>query len=298
MKMRLISALLAAPALISLCLVFTPSASAGELENQLISAAKSGDVAGIQAALDRGANIEATDNDGQTALMQAARWGHADAVKLLLEKGANVKSTDKNGTTALLCAAPNGSADMVKLLLEKGSDIEAKDDDGYTALMNAAIKGSADVVKLLLDNGANIEAKNRDGKTALMFAFKFGNVDVVNILLKKLIKLVQAMGPPPKIPAEAKRDFIKGNTFILQGKDASAAQDAIDAYKDALSLAPWWGNAYFNLGLAYEAAGRYKEAEESMNFFLLTKPEGAWKNKAEQELGKIEAEEKLESESK
>ena len=283
----------------------------------LIIAAYNGHADVVTLLLAKGANIEAKDNDGNTALANVAlSFGREDVnmVKLLLEKGANIDAKNKNGETALMLAAMEGRAAVVKLLLDKGTDVNTKDNNRNTALMWAASPsaGYAEIVKLLLDKGADVEAKNNTGETALILAIMSGRAgvfralfergarcdwDIKNDLREKIIKLVHGMTPPLKIPDDAKHYFIKGNTFIKEGKDASAVQNAIDAYIAALRLAPWWGNAYFNLGLAYEAAGRYKEAEESMNFFLLTKPGEAWKDKAEQELGKIEAEEKLQSES-
>jgi len=55
-------------------------------------------------------------------------------VKLLLEKGANIEAKDNDGDTALINAAIKGETEMVKLLLEKGANIEAKDNKGETAL--------------------------------------------------------------------------------------------------------------------------------------------------------------------
>ncbi|NIM06561.1 MAG: ankyrin repeat domain-containing protein, partial [Deltaproteobacteria bacterium] len=53
---------------------------------------------------DRGADIDARDNDGKSALIMAALMGHADSVKLLLEKGADVNAHDNGGRTALSLA--------------------------------------------------------------------------------------------------------------------------------------------------------------------------------------------------
>jgi ankyrin repeat protein len=65
-----------------------------------------------------------------------------DAVaRLLLEKGADVEATDEEGWVALHIAALNGQLAAVELLLKKGADIEATDLDGWTALHFAASNG-------------------------------------------------------------------------------------------------------------------------------------------------------------
>jgi ankyrin repeat protein len=57
----------------------------------------------------------------------AAENGHEAVIKLLLEKNADLESKDKNGQTPLLLAAENGHKAVIKLLLEKNADLEYKD---------------------------------------------------------------------------------------------------------------------------------------------------------------------------
>jgi ankyrin repeat protein len=60
-------------------------------------------------------------------------------VKLLLEKGAELESKNNDGQTPLSWAAGNGHEAVVKLLLEKGAELEIKDrNDGRTPLVWAA----------------------------------------------------------------------------------------------------------------------------------------------------------------
>ena len=66
------------------------------------------------------------------------------AMKLLLEKGADVESKDDDGQTPLSRAAMYGHSyeAVVKLLLEKGADVESKDRYyGRTPLSRAAERG-------------------------------------------------------------------------------------------------------------------------------------------------------------
>jgi ankyrin repeat protein len=46
-------------------------------------------------------------------------------VNLLLERGANIEATDQNVNDVLLLEAAQGKIEFVKLLLEKGANIEA-----------------------------------------------------------------------------------------------------------------------------------------------------------------------------
>lgn len=94
-------------------------------------------------------------NPQTEALIQAAREGKADTVKALLSgQGADVNATDDNGNTALLEAARYGHDDVVRALLAAGANIKARDKDGKTALMLAVQGGHDDVVRALKQAGA------------------------------------------------------------------------------------------------------------------------------------------------
>lgn len=51
--------------------------------------------------MNKGADIEAKDNDGETILSRASQEGHEGLIELLLNKGANVKAKNKHGHTIL-----------------------------------------------------------------------------------------------------------------------------------------------------------------------------------------------------
>jgi len=59
-----------------------------DLNEVLIDAAKEGNMLVLKAALEKGADVNAKDNDGWTALMWAKRNGHAEIVNFLIANGA------------------------------------------------------------------------------------------------------------------------------------------------------------------------------------------------------------------
>ncbi|KAI9892925.1 MAG: hypothetical protein M1814_001084 [Vezdaea aestivalis] len=147
--------------------------------------------------LERGADIEAKDNDGRTALIKAAEKGWTDLAQLLLDKGANIKAYDKTGKTTLLHAAtgpdwpsPSDLEFLVVLLLEEGAEIEAQDNDGCTALIRTVENGWVELTQLLLDKGAKLRAHDKTGRTALSIAAGKRDGEILSILRKELVRIM------------------------------------------------------------------------------------------------------------
>ena len=94
----------------------------------------------------------------------------------------NVNARDNNGNTALMDAAADGYENIVRLLIDNNADVNAKDKGGYTALMMAAAAGCENIVRLLIDNHADVNARNKCGYTALMDAREDGYYGIVRLL--------------------------------------------------------------------------------------------------------------------
>ena len=108
-------------------------------------AAESGDLAGVQAELDKGANVNAKNQNGATPLHRAAWFGHKEIVELLIAKGADVNAKDDSQSshyvgTPLNCAAWKGHKEIAELLIANGADVNAKTNDGKTPVYNAALR--------------------------------------------------------------------------------------------------------------------------------------------------------------
>ena len=119
--------------------------------------------------LDKGADKDAKDNDGNTPLIMASQYGYTETVKLLLEYDADKEAKDKYNRTPLIWASRYGKTEIVKLLLEYDADKEAKSYGGWTSLMRSSIYGYLEVVKLLLEYGADIKLYNSSNKSCLYY---------------------------------------------------------------------------------------------------------------------------------
>jgi ankyrin repeat protein len=202
-----------------LCLAIPTAVYAGKLEDSLIAAAKRGKVKQVRAALSKGVDIEAKDDEfGSTSLIWATYYGHKGVVELLLERGAKVDATNKEGRSALIFAAGINRPEVAVLLLGGGANPGLKDGEGRTALDWARRKGNRQVLSLLnahddkaisrakkaeqdlmesarsgnvkrlkdlLDAGADPNTRDRAGQTPLFVASETGHKEAVNLLLER-----------------------------------------------------------------------------------------------------------------
>ena len=110
--------------------------------------------------------------------------GYLAIAKLLLDKGADIEARDEIGNTALIWAVYYASSSVAKLLLDRGANVNVKNVEGATPFVIAAAQGLHDIVELMLAKGARIDAADPDG-TALSFAVNRGHRDIVALLLNK-----------------------------------------------------------------------------------------------------------------
>jgi ankyrin repeat protein len=161
---------------VSLLFAGIAKTEASDQNAKLIQAIKNGNLAGVDAALKEGADINTT-NYGFTPLIWASSLDNWEAAKLLIEKGADVNAKYTDGWakstdyfTALYWASKYDNADIVRLLIEKGAIVN--ETNGAYALMKAKEKGYTDIVQMLEKAGAkeNIDAYNTVAQRNLMSA--------------------------------------------------------------------------------------------------------------------------------
>ncbi len=90
-------------------------------KSSLLAKVMQGDTQGVKHLLDKGINLEAKDDLGETALMKAVESGHSPIVKLLLLRGAAVHEKNRFGQSALMIAQAKGHTDIAELLRQAGA---------------------------------------------------------------------------------------------------------------------------------------------------------------------------------
>jgi len=77
-------------------------------------------------------------------------------IRYFVSQGANVNATDKDGNTSLHVATGSDDIEVIKCLVSQGADVNAKGQDGKTPLHVAATDGNIEVVKFLVSQGADV----------------------------------------------------------------------------------------------------------------------------------------------
>lgn len=129
--------------------------------------------------------IEQPDPRGFSPLVFATYSNQGEITRLLLEKGAEVDARDANGNTALMGIAFKGFTDLAQLLIDEyKAEVNLRNNSGATALSFAAMFGQADMVRLLLEKGADANLTDQNGHTPAKYAAMKGFTDLAALLEK------------------------------------------------------------------------------------------------------------------
>ena len=108
----------------------------------------------VRALTAAGANVEATNCNGETPLHMAAGECHTACVEALLEAGARTSAADDiDKDTALHYAARSGSLSGIQCLANAGADLAVCNNIGQSARQVALLADKAEAAQLLLDLG-------------------------------------------------------------------------------------------------------------------------------------------------
>ncbi len=187
----------------------------------LLQAVQNNDTAPVIKALELGADVNKTDEQGRSLLLIATVHAHTEMATLLVQHGADVNLQAHNKDSAFLYAGASGQTTLLELFIAhgarfdlfnryngtalipacerghvetvrllantKGFPIDHVNRLGWTALMEAVILGDGSskyqrIVQILKDAGANMHIPDHDGVTPLQHARKRGFTEIVNII--------------------------------------------------------------------------------------------------------------------
>ena len=151
-------------------------------ETALFSAVKRERVEIAQLLIDRGAKVNVRDSREFTPLITAAAAGNFEIVKIIVKAGGNLKD-EMFGLTPLMFAVASRKPEMVNLLVELGAPVDQVSSlSGQTALLSAIYAGSAEMVQSLIDLKANVNFRTKDGETPLIAAGKGDQTEIIELL--------------------------------------------------------------------------------------------------------------------
>uniref|UniRef100_A0A8C5WKU1 Ankyrin 1 n=1 Tax=Leptobrachium leishanense TaxID=445787 RepID=A0A8C5WKU1_9ANUR len=146
----------------------------------------------IKALINKGTDVNATNDMEYTPLLLAAELGKLEAAQAVIEKEARLDIRTPNLNTALHLAvqrgdesvtplhiaSQRGNLDVAKCLLRHKANVNTKDKLSKTPLHLAVEGGGTAMVELLLNNNADANVADKDKKMPLHFAAALGEVEM------------------------------------------------------------------------------------------------------------------------
>ena len=124
-----------------------------DLNTDLLSASRTGDVAAVKVLVEKGAALETKSPYGQTPLYLAAMSGHSEIVAFLLDKGASTEVRDTFYKAPMLAfVIQRKHYGIAKMLIAKGS---GNIDETLTAVAGS---GNAELVQAVIEKGKPAQA--------------------------------------------------------------------------------------------------------------------------------------------
>ncbi|MET7369431.1 ankyrin repeat domain-containing protein [Streptomyces sp. NPDC005566] len=146
------------------------------VDHRLLDAARTGDTAGVRAAIEGGARVEARDGELRTPLLLAALGDHVEVARLLVGAGASPDAQDSREDSAWLVTGVTGSVAMLHVLLPAGPDLTLRNRFGGISLIPASERGHVAYVREVLRvTDIDVDHVNRLGWTALLEAVILGD---------------------------------------------------------------------------------------------------------------------------
>lgn len=155
----------------------------GDIDADLVLAAREDDYGKLQDLLAQGGDVNARDKDGTTVLMIAVSRRQDAVAAELLARGADPNAKTFRGRTALMNAVTKKDTETIRLLVSRGAQINAKNADGESALMLASVYGCHDIARFLLAEGAEVNMQDTTGETALMKAVANADLALAELLV-------------------------------------------------------------------------------------------------------------------
>ncbi|KAK4675431.1 hypothetical protein QC764_504180 [Podospora pseudoanserina] len=124
----------------------------------------------IQLLLEKGADPNGADDDGDISLISCSVFQQVEVTQLLLKHGAQVDVANNDGKKAIHAAATECDPRMIRLLLEAGADPNITTKPKFWPLRRAVLTSNMELLNLLLSHGADVNLSDSKGRNIVHFA--------------------------------------------------------------------------------------------------------------------------------
>ena len=125
----------------------------------------------VEMLLNKGANAGDKGALSQTPLHYACQSNITQIFDMIIaSKDVDINAQDDDGDTALIISARRGKMQYIKALVEKGALLDLQNNTMSTALHYAAKRGDASIAKILLDANADFNLMDENNKTPFLLA--------------------------------------------------------------------------------------------------------------------------------
>ena len=189
-------------------------------------AARRGDLALLNLALEKGTALDLQDHVGRTALHYAAINDFRDLAHALLKAGVEVDPRDSKGNRALHYAAETGDLLLSRQLIRYGASPSCRNNRGSTPLHFAAACGDEDMFADLIRLGADPSIENLRGASAFDVARRSGHLDISAAEnLGSFIAMTMEERPSPLVNAVEKGDVALARILLKRGANVDELLD-------------------------------------------------------------------------
>ena len=138
----------------------------------------------LKKLLDTTIDLEATDDEGNTAVMWAIKKNKPRYLQMLMDKSASPNVSNYEGVFALHKAVESCNEELVDILCQAGANVNVFDYNGETPAHYAVFYGNISILRTLIEYKTDVSVVDNKGITALFIAVWKDNSDIIRLLLE------------------------------------------------------------------------------------------------------------------